>query len=407
MILTRALLTTTAYFVLTLLAVASGQQEDLTAIKLEGQLSDSILEYVVNRADARAGGLDTLTMIYTVPQESWVAIGFSNDGLMVGSEAVVGLPDSGEVLKYSLSSYAQPGVVPMSEVQQTLIEPSIVQEGGNTILQFTKLLNEVGEVPIAIGANTFIGAYGFNNNFSYHQARESFALDLVAGEVAVIETRNRALWKAHGLCATLAWAIFSPLAIGVAILRKWFPDGLWLKIHQYLNLTVVALTIAAFSLAVAAIESETPDGADPMHFDSNPFPHRLVGLVLVLFVLFQAVGGQCRPHNPEKGEEKTCNRRSWEILHRVLGLSLLATAWYQILSGIEIYQNLFSDSASTNLSSIFWGIIGTITGLIAVGFIVTKVTDKDEEENSGDDANGDENAVEKIDSEDPDQPVPQ
>lgn len=403
----RALLTTTAYFVLTLLAVASGQeqQQDLTAVKLQGQLSNSILEYVINRADARAGGLDTVTMIYTVPQESWIAIGFSNDGLMVGSStnAVVGLPDSGEVLKYSLSSYVQSGVVPMPEAQQTLIEPSIVQEGGNTTMQFTKLLNETDEVPIAIGFNTFIGSYGFGNAFYIHEARASFSVDLVAGEVAVVETRNRSLWKAHGWCATLAWGLFSPMAIGVAILRKWFPNGLWLKLHQYLNFTVVALTIAAFALGVAAIESETPDSGDPRHFSSITYPHRLVGLVLFLLVLFQSMGGQFRPNNPGKDEEKSCSRRSWEISHRILGLSLLAMAWYQIASGIQIYQNLFADNATTNLSAIFWGIVGTITGLIAVGFVVTKVTDtKEKEEDSGD-----ENAAEKINSGDPDQSGPQ
>jgi len=121
------------------LAVVTYGQKDLTTIGLGGQLSGSTLAYIVNNGDERAGGLDTVTMIYTVPKDSWVAIGFSENGQMVGSSAVVALPSSGEVKKYDLTSIILAGVVPMPEDQQTLIEPSVVQEGGTTILQFTKL----------------------------------------------------------------------------------------------------------------------------------------------------------------------------------------------------------------------------------------------------------------------------
>jgi len=391
----RKFLTTSMYVVLTLafMAVVTGQEQpqELTTVKLGGQLVETILEYIVNKADARAGGLDTVTMTYSVPQESWISIGFTKgNGMMIGADAVVGLPDSGEVKKYSMSSYDNIGVVPMPEEQQTLIEATIVQEDGNTRMQFTKILNEIGEVPIAIGANTFIGAFGFGNMFFYHDKRDSFDIDLVAGVIEIVETRNRRLWKVHGWCATLAWGLLSPMAIGAAILRKWFPNGLWLKIHQYLNYTVVGLTILAFIFGVAAIKSETPAGDDPNHFSSSPSPHRLIGLCLFLFVLFQTLSGQYRPHNPAKGEKKSRTRRFWQVLHRVMGLFLLAIAWYQIESGIRIYQNLFADSAATNLSAIFWGLVGTISGLIVVGFVVTKITDKNDGEGDSADLHNEE-----------------
>jgi len=372
----RSILASSAVCVVSALAFVAVAQ-DLTTIQLRGQLSETILEYAVNRADDRAGGQDTVTMSYSVPQEAWISIGFTNgNGVMVGAEAVVGLPGSGEVKKYSLSSYDNSGVLPMPEEQQTLMDATVFQEDGITTMTFTKILNETGEIPISIGANTFIGAYGMGNLFFYHQKRDSFDIDLVAGEIEVLETRNRSLWKAHGWCAALAWGIFSPLAIGVAILRYWFPNGLWLKIHQYLNYAVGMTTILAFVFAVSAIRSETPSGGTPNHFSSSPSPHRFVGLVLVLFVLFQTASGKYRPSNPAKGEEKSLTRRSWEVLHRVLGLSLLATSWYQIESGIRIYQNLFADSASTNLSGIFWGLVGTISAVIIVGFFITKTVDK-------------------------------
>jgi len=370
-------LSSRVFVMLALLGIATGQPE-FTGVNLGGQLSETFLEYVVNRADSRAGGQDTVTMTYTVPREGWLAIGFTNgDGMMIGSEAVIGFPGSGEVQKYSLSAYENAGVLPMPEEQQTLIETAIFQEDGNTSMRFTKILNETGEVPIAIGTNTFIGAFGFPGNiFTYHEKRDSFDIDLVAGEIEIIETRNRTFWKVHGYFASLAWGFFSPMAIGVAMLRHWFPNGLWLKIHQFLNSIVVILTIVAFGFAVAAINSETPAGGNSNHFSSSPSPHRLGGLIVFILVLLQTLGGGLRPHNPGKGEKKHWSRKLWEVLHRLLGLFLLAVAWYQIQSGIKIYQILFEDSATTNLLAIFWGTVGTICGMILVGLVVTKMIEK-------------------------------
>lgn len=40
--------------------------------------------------------------------EGWLAIGFSDNGLMTGSDAVIGLPDEDTVLEYDMDSYGTP-----------------------------------------------------------------------------------------------------------------------------------------------------------------------------------------------------------------------------------------------------------------------------------------------------------
>jgi len=64
----RNFLTISACVIATLatlgVATGQGQPAKLTKVKLGGQLSDTFLEYVVNRADTRAGGKDTITMTY-------------------------------------------------------------------------------------------------------------------------------------------------------------------------------------------------------------------------------------------------------------------------------------------------------------------------------------------------------
>lgn len=348
---------------------------DLTVESLEGQLDGSSFAYVVNLADPRAGGQDTITISFEVPAEAWVAIGFSTNGAMVGSEAVIGLPDTGTVEKYFLTSQSLPGVQPVPDEQQTLVDASITQQEGSTVLQFTKILEEPGEIPIIVGPNTFIGAYGFDNTLNIHRSRESFALDLVSGGLAAVQTRKTSLWKAHGWCAALAWGVLSPLAIGAAVLRNWFKGGLWFRIHQTLNALVVLLTIVAFSLAVAAISRETPSGFDANHFHPDPFPHRTIGLVVFILAFIQAVNGVLRPHVPEEGKEKTTARGGWEIFHRVLGFLLLGLSWYQVQSGIKIYDLI--EETSVDYLAVFWGVAAGLAGLIALGFIKIKYFETD------------------------------
>jgi DOMON domain len=351
-------------------ATPTEEPADLTLAALDGQLQGSTLSYRINLADPRAGGQDTVSFIYKTPAEAWVGVGFSNNGgFMIGSEAVIGLPDEGTVLKYGLTLQDAAGVLPLPDAQQTLIDASINQDAGQTTLRFTKIMNEPNEIPINLGANTFLGAWGFGNALSVHQSRESFAINLDSGGVQQLVTGEQSLWKAHGWFASIAWGVLCPLAIGAGLLRKMLKAPLWFQIHRALNMMVIVFTVIAFSLAVAAISRETPAGADAQHFNPEPFPHRLTGLIIFIFAILQAIGGIFRPHATEACEEKTLARKTFEFGHRFTGYSLLALAWYQVDSGIKIYQSIYIESQSTNLLAIFWGVAGGIAGLVVLGFL--------------------------------------
>ena len=349
---------------------------DSTLITLGGQLEGTQLFYTVNTADPRADRRDTVTMTYIIPKEAWLSVAFTEgNSQMVGSEAVIGLPDTGEVVKYAMRSQVPAGVVRMPDAQQTLIETSIAQSEGVTRMQFTKILVETGENPINIGSNIFLAAYGFDNTLFLHDRRDAFTVDLEVGESQALETRNKRLWKAHGLCAAIAWAYAAPLAIAAAVVRYWLPNGWWFTIHQALNSIVAVLTLLAFAFAVAAIQSEGLP-----HFNPSPFPHKLVGLILFWMVLLQILGGIFRPHTPKKGETKTPIRGYWEIGHRLLGITVVLMAWYQCISGIDIYQTLFVASAETNLKGIVYGSIGSIIAITLIGRLFAYLAEKNDPE---------------------------
>lgn len=141
------------------------------------------LSYVVNLDDG-----ENSTTIGTFSAEivynglGWIGFAISPDGMMINSLAVIGLPDDDTTTtnpgKYVLNSKDVGGVT-QDGVQQTLQNATITQNGTHTILQFTKLLEEVGEISInGTGHNHFLVAYGSDNILGYHLGRASFSLML-------------------------------------------------------------------------------------------------------------------------------------------------------------------------------------------------------------------------------------
>ena len=110
--------------------------------------------------------------------EGWVAMALSLDASMADSEGIIGLPDEDTVMKYNVGFYVKPE--PMSDDKQTLVAGSIMQEDGKTVLTFTKLLKEEGEIEIVEGTNKFLFAYGSGNALDYHKSRSPFELELIA-----------------------------------------------------------------------------------------------------------------------------------------------------------------------------------------------------------------------------------
>lgn len=125
------------------------------------------LRWTVN-VDSTDSSKSTLTMQYEVTKQSWVAFGTAKTaGTMEGAEVIIGLPDEGTVLKYSLLNYS---AVVMPAEQQTLMNAIVVQDEMGTILTYTKYLEEEGEIPIIPGMVETVGASGMDmdNAIGYH-----------------------------------------------------------------------------------------------------------------------------------------------------------------------------------------------------------------------------------------------
>ena len=134
--------------------------------------SSAVFNYKVNQSDGTFSG-----ELVIDDEVGWMAIGFSETGKMVGSDAVIGTED-GIVQKYYLR--AKWGNAARLSRAQTLTDTSIEIVDGQTILKFTKFLSEGDlEVDIVPGEeNTFLLAYG-DGSLGYHgRNRMSFSLEL-------------------------------------------------------------------------------------------------------------------------------------------------------------------------------------------------------------------------------------
>ena len=348
----------------------------------------------------------TITVELILEGEAWLAMGFTNGNVvMPGSEAVIGLPDEGTVQKYNLNDRSRSAIVPMPEESQTLINATIVQEGGQTILSFTKFLVEEGEHIIRNeGSNTFLFAYGAGNTFGQHAVRGGFQLEpsqciqILDGEditpgressiVIASSDLNRGLWVAHGVFASLAWAILVPLAVGASLIRgllesMGLPKGMWFQIHRALNSTAVVFTLIAFALAVRALS----DSGIDKHF--SELTHHTIGLIIFIFSLVQGINGALRPHLPEptpeteadaedgsqaKGQsagDKSSARVAWEYGHRFLGVAILVCAWWQVQSGLELFALRFNEE---DRRGAFWGVVISILAIVLILFGYQKTT---------------------------------
>lgn len=112
--------------------------------------------------------------------EHWVGFAISPCGKMECGNAILGLPDDNTVLKYwQNDSKKGGGVTEMEAERQTLMSTSITQDGGRTVMEFTKYLFEDGENEInPNGLNTFLWAVGSSNDLVWHQKKGSFEVML-------------------------------------------------------------------------------------------------------------------------------------------------------------------------------------------------------------------------------------
>jgi hypothetical protein len=150
-----------------------------------GVTDDLTLNYVVN-VDENLPARGTFSVEIVYQGRGWLGLAQSASGSMVGSVAIIGLPESQlveeqKVQKYVLNGQNIGSIQWLPLQHQTLTNTTIFQDEDRTIMRFTKPLVEDGE-EFHInhdGQNIFIFAVGASNTLGLHEYRGIVALDLL------------------------------------------------------------------------------------------------------------------------------------------------------------------------------------------------------------------------------------
>ncbi|KAJ4884885.1 Cytochrome b561 and DOMON domain-containing protein [Raphanus sativus] len=239
-----------------------------------------VLRYSENRENVMT---IIVSALYTT---GWVGIGFSRDGKMVGSSAMVGwITKKGhaKIKQYYLQGTERDRVVP---------------DQGE--LQLEKL-----------------------GRLSKHDDKTTAIVDFSkANGVTSVETTTSTEKTKHGVMAIIGWGFLLPLG---AILARYLRhrDPLWYYLHICIQLTGFIFGLAAVILGVRLYSRIQPD-----------IPaHRGIGIFLLSLSILQVLAFFARPH------KETKMRRYWNWYHHWIGRISLFFGAVNIVLGIRMANN--------------------------------------------------------------------
>ncbi|KAM2483469.1 hypothetical protein ACFX1W_041096 [Malus domestica] len=261
-----------------------------------------------------------LSAVYTT---GWVGMGFSRNGMMVGSSAIVGwINKKGQVRikQYYLQGSKVSQVIPdKGELPLTGIPASVVLHGPRIYLAFqVKFKTHLARQPIilAIGSGS-----PKHNHLTIHNDKTTVLFDFSSGSASVGEApSDLGQMKNHGILAIFGWGLIIPIGAIVPRYLK-HKEPLWYYLHSIIQFVGFVIGLAA---VVLGQQLYTKIGAN--------FPtHRGVGIFVFVLSILQILAFFLRPN-----KDANNIRKYWNWYHHWLGRSAVFFAAVNIVLGIKI-----------------------------------------------------------------------
>nr|GMD12306.1 cytochrome B561 and DOMON domain-containing protein At3g07570-like [Ipomoea batatas] len=255
-------------------------------------------------------------------QNGYVGMGFSANGKMVGSSAVVGWVGSDgtpRMKKYFLGGQS-PGEVQPDEgsLQLVSLNSSIVAENSRIYIAFqittdlpsNRLIYSVGPAGQLPSSSTF--------RLTQHQDQISTLLDYTTGQ-SETKTLYATLRRTHGLLNLFGWGILVPIGMIVArYFRQW--DPVWFYSHTVVQTIAFIL---GFAGVICGLVLENRLGTD---VDT----HKGLGIFILALGCLQVIALLVRPNKEAKV------RKYWNWYHHNVGRILVIIAIANIFYGIHL-----------------------------------------------------------------------
>ncbi|XP_065009883.1 cytochrome b561 and DOMON domain-containing protein At3g61750-like [Musa acuminata AAA Group] len=263
-----------------------------------------------------------LSTVYTT---GWVGIGFSKDGMMVGSSAVVGwMGKTGQrhIERFYLGGQSSSAVqVDKGELQFSTAAaaagPSVLVENAKIYLAFRlKFSAPVTQQQLifAIGSATPV-----NNVLQIHDDKTSILFDFSSGTSSASSSYPTQLKRTHGALAIFGWGVLLPIGTIVArYCKQW--DPLWFYLHTVIQFIGFIIGLAAVVTGKSLY--------DKLH--ASVHTHRGLGIFVLVLGILQVLAFFLRPDKDSK------YRRYWNWYHQWVGRLALFFAAVNIIVGIRV-----------------------------------------------------------------------
>ncbi|XP_047336442.1 cytochrome b561 and DOMON domain-containing protein At3g61750-like [Impatiens glandulifera] len=260
-------------------------------------------------------------IISAIYKTGWVGMGFSENGFMYNSSAMVGwadLEDKLNIKQYYLNGFQPESIIPDSGDLPLTKVPVAVAIDKNTMylafqLNFSSTLSRQ-HILLAYGTNQ----PDIHNLLTHHDDKTTVLFDFTTGKIAVLRDSVFDLKKTHGILGIVAWGILAPMG---AISARYFKhkDPLWYYLHVTFQITT---SIVGMMTVVAGLTLY-----DSLHII---FPqHRIIGMLVLVLCVVQLVGGFARPTKYGK------TRKYWNWFHHWVGRIAIIFGNLNIVLGIN------------------------------------------------------------------------
>ncbi|XP_065876272.1 cytochrome b561 and DOMON domain-containing protein At3g07570 [Euphorbia lathyris] len=264
------------------------------------------------------------SFVLSAPEEnSFVAIGFSNNGFMVGSSAMVGWISSDDNIPV-IKQYLLTGQTPAQ----------VIPDSGNLNVTYSMITSQSSRIYLAFQLTTDLpsprliysrGQSGIlpsapSYRLTQHRDEVSTVLNYNTGTTSKEDVgRNSGLRKSHGALNMISWGAL--MIIGGIIARygkDW--DPIWFYAHT--GIQSLAFLLGTIGVIIGFVLE------DRIH--ANVSTHKGLGIFILVLGCLQVMAFLARPEKSSK------LRTYWNWYHYSVGRTLMAFAIGNVFYGIHL-----------------------------------------------------------------------
>ncbi|PON41886.1 Cytochrome b561 and DOMON domain-containing protein [Trema orientale] len=282
-------------------------------------------ENYVLRYEQSTSNANIWSFVLSAPYtNSFVAMGFSRSGQMVGSSAIVGwIPSTGGagmIKRYYLGGKSSNLVVP-DEGNVTVIENSsaVVLESQRLYLAFQlQTTLPSNRLIYSLGPNDF-QPVGPGYRLMQHRDMVATSINYATGQSASQKSPHLRLRRSHGILNMIGWGIL--MMIGAMIARygrQW--DPVWFYVHAGVQL--LAFTLGIIGVICGFLLNS--------RLNADVSTHKGLGIFILVLGSLQVMALLARPDKASK------IRKYWNWYHYSVGRILLVFAIANVFYGIHL-----------------------------------------------------------------------